>query len=230
MHLLVIILLVLAVTVGPGLWVKAVMRKYSSPEDRYGFTGAHLARRLLRDLGMDHVGVEQADSGADHYDPVSRTVRLSPEHFDGRSLTAVTVAAHEVGHAIQHARNFAPLTWRTRLVQLVRPLEQLGAGVLILSPVLAAITRAPSVAGLTLLAGMLTLLLGVVVHGMTLPTEFDASFRRALPLLEQRRVLHEGDAPHARRILTAAALTYVAAALMSLLNVARWFTLLRRGL
>lgn len=229
MHFIILIALLLAVTVGPGLWVRAVMRKYSRPQDRYPFTGATLARRLLDDSGLGHVSLEQTSAGGDHYDPTSRTVRLSPEHYDGRSLTAVTVAAHEVGHAIQHERNYGPLTWRTQLVRLVQPLEQVGAGVLILTPFLAAITRAPAVMGLTFLAGILTLLLGVVVHGLTLPTEFDASFRRALPLLENRQVLHRGDAPHARRILTAAALTYVAGALMSLLNVARWFALLRRA-
>jgi Zn-dependent membrane protease YugP len=230
MHVLFFAVLLAALVVGPGLWVKSVMRRYAAPADRYRFTGAQLARRLLVDLGMGHVTVERAGPGADHYDPTSRTVRLSPDHFDGRSLTAVTVAAHEVGHAIQHEQRFGPLTWRTQLVRLVQPLEQLGAGLLIASPFLAALTRAPHVMGLTLLGGMLTLLLGVAVHGFTLPTEFDASFNRALPLLERERILHDGDARHARRILTAAALTYVSGALMSLLNVARWFTLLRRGL
>ncbi len=230
MHYLLFIALLIAAVVGPGLWVKAVMRKYSEPADRYPFTGRALARRLLDELGLEQVGVEQTPGeGGDHYDPTSRTVRLSPGHYDGRSLTAVTVAAHEVGHALQHARNFAPLTWRTQLVRLVQPLEQLGAGVLILSPVIAAVTRAPAVMGVTVLAGLGTLLLGVVVHGLTLPTEFDASFGRALPMLADKRVLHQGDERHARRILTAAALTYVAGALMSLLNVARWFALLRRA-
>jgi Zn-dependent membrane protease YugP len=229
MPILILILLLFAVVLGPGLWVRSVMNKYSQPADRYRFTGRELARRLLDELGMSHVGVEQTQAAGDHYDPVSRCVRLSPDHYGGRSLTAVTVAAHEVGHAIQHEKRFGPLTWRTQLVGLVRPLEQLGAGLMIASPLIAAVSRSPSVMGLALLGGMLTLLLGVLVHGFTLPTEFDASFGRALPLLEHKQVLHRGDERHARRILTAAALTYVSAALMSLLNVGRWFALLRRG-
>ncbi len=230
MHILLLLLIVLGLSLGPGLWVRSIMRKYARPEDRYEFSGGTLARRLLDEAGLSAVAVEATDPGRDHYDPTSRTVRLDPAHLNGHSLTAITIAAHEVGHAIQHAQGFAPLTWRTRLVMLVRPLEQLGAGVMILSPVLAGITRAPSVAGLTLLAGMATLLLGVLVHAATLPTEFDASFGRAMPMLERQRLLIRGDEPHARRILTAAALTYVSAALMSLLNVGRWFSILRRGL
>jgi Zn-dependent membrane protease YugP len=230
MHVLMLIVVLFALTLGPGLWVKSVMRKYASPADRYAFTGSELARRLLDELDMRHVPVEQTQPGADHYDPTQRVVRLSPEHYDGRSLTAVTVAAHEVGHAIQHEQRFGPLSWRTALVRLVKPLEQVGAGILIMSPVIAAVTRAPQLMGLSVMAGMGTILLGVAVHGVTLPTEFDASFGRALPLLERKRILHQGDAPHARRILMAAALTYVSQALMSLLNVARWFTVLRRGL
>ncbi|MEO0971616.1 MAG: zinc metallopeptidase [Pseudomonadota bacterium] len=230
MHLILILLIVLGLSVGPGLWVRSVMRKYSSPADRYSFTGGALARRLLDDAGLGHVAVERTGAGQDHYDPISRTVRLGPAHLEGRSLTAVTVAAHEVGHALQHEQRFGPLTWRTQLVRLVKPLEQLGAGVLILSPLIAALTRAPSVSGLMFLSGILTLLLGVLVHAFTLPTEFDASFARALPLLERKALLLRGDEPHARRILMAAALTYVSAALMSLLNIGRWFAILRRGL
>ncbi|MEO0421289.1 MAG: zinc metallopeptidase [Pseudomonadota bacterium] len=230
MHVLLFLLVVFAISLGPGLWVRSVMRKYAEPEDRYRFSGGQIARRLLDEAGLSAVAVEAAPAGADHYDPTSRTVRLDPKHLDGRSLAAVTIAAHEVGHAIQHQQRFAPLTWRTRLVVLVRPLEQLGAGVLIASPFLAALTRAPSIAGLTLLIGLSTLLLGVLVHAATLPTEFDASFRRALPMLTQKGLLIRGDEPHARRLLTAAALTYVSAALMSLLNIGRWFAILRRGI
>src|SRR5690606_6964389 len=132
------------------------------------------------------------------------------------------------GHAHQDARGFAPLKWRTRLVQWVSPIEKLGAGMLMLSPLTAAATQSRVLGILTLGAGMLTLGSSVVVHLLTLPTELDASFGRALPLMRDRGLLRKGDAARARQLLTAAAFTYVAAALQSLLNIARWWAILRR--
>ena len=148
--------------------------------------------------------------------------------FSSRSLTAVTVAAHEVGHALQDATGFRPLHWRTRLVRWVGPIEKIGAGLLMVAPFTVAVTRAPSIGLLTLLGGFLTLGSGAAVHFLTLPTEFDASFGRALPLLAERGILRDGDGPRARKLLTAAALTYVSGALTSLLNIARWWAILRR--
>jgi Zn-dependent membrane protease YugP len=203
------------------------MRRYSEPRDRYAKTGGELARDLLDSLALSHVRTEPTASG-DHYDPLTKTVRLSRENFDGRSLTAIAVAAHEVGHALQDARGFAPLKWRTRLVQWVSPIEKLGAGMLMLSPLTAAATHSRALGILTLGAGMLTLGSSVLVHLLTLPTELDASFGRALPLMRDRGLLRSGDGPRARRLLTAAAFTYVAAALQSLLNIARWWAILRR--
>ncbi len=96
------------------------------------------------------------------------------------------------------------------------------------APFTIALTRVPAVGLLTFLGGMLTLGSGAAIHFLTLPTEFDASFTRALPLLDEQRILRPGDKPRARRLLTAAALTYVSGALTSLLNIARWWAILRR--
>ena len=222
-----LILILLAVLLGPGLWIKAVMRRYSQPEDRYDQTGADVARQLLDAHGLQEVQVEVTEAG-DHYDPIDRTVRLLPDHHAKSSLAAVTIAAHEVGHAIQDAEGYPALKWRTRLVRLLGPVEKLGAGVLMATPVIIAVTRYPLAGLLTFAGGFLALGSGVVIHLFTLPTEFDASFKRALPLLEKHGLLFEKDAPHARKLLRAAAMTYVAASLMSLLNVARWWAILRR--
>ncbi|MEE8306498.1 MAG: zinc metallopeptidase, partial [Gammaproteobacteria bacterium] len=108
------------------------------------------------------------------------------------------------------------------------PAQKLGAGLLMVSPVVAVFTRVPAIGLITLLGGFLTLATGAVVHMVTLPTEFDASFKRALPMLAQLKVLRDGDHRHARRLLTAAALTYVSASLMSLVNIGRWWAILRR--
>jgi Zn-dependent membrane protease YugP len=227
MQFLVIIAVLLAILLGPSLWVRRVMHRYSRPADRYGGTGAELARRLLEGLGLPDVRVEETEQG-DHYDPQDRVVRLTAGNFHGRSLTAVTVAAHEVGHALQDAEGFAPLRARTRMVLLGRHAERLGAGLLMASPLIGLATRAPAVTGLMFLGGLLSLGSTAVIHLVTLPTEFDASFGRALPLLQKGDYLHRPDYPHARRLLKAAALTYVSASLMSLLNVARWWAILRR--
>ena len=227
MHFILLAAGLLALIIGPGLWVKAVMARYSIPANRYPQTGGQFARELLDGLGLHHVATETTTAG-DHYDPISRTVRLSEGNYKGRSLTAVTVAAHEVGHAMQDARGFKPLRWRTRLVKWVGPFEKLGAGILMLSPLTAIVTRTPIIGLLTLLGGFLTLASGAAVHLLTLPTELDASFARALPLLARRRLLRPGDESGARRLLTAAALTYVAGSLASLLNIARWWAILRR--
>lgn len=225
----IIILILIAVVVFlPQWWVKRVLAKYRKPDDRYQGTGGELARHLLDQLGLETVGVEQTDSGGDHYDPDERKVRLSPEHFNGASLTAVTVSAHEVGHAIQHADGYKPLMWRTKLVKALQRFQRLGVVLLVLAPVAMLALRLPR-AGLVLLAmAVASLASGVVVHLVTLPTEFDASFRRALPLLHKGDYLKREDRHAARRILTAAAFTYVAGALIGIVNFWWWMRLLGR--
>jgi len=223
----VFILLILVIVFGPGIWVQRVLERYSVPANRYSGTGAQLARHLLDKHGLQSVNVEATDQG-DHYDPEAKVVRLTEDKFSGHSLTAITVAAHEVGHALQDHEGYAPLRIRTRLVKATRGIEKIGAGVLMISPFLGIVTRAPAIGLLTFAAGMLTLGTAAVVHLITLPTEFNASFARALPLLDEHRVLQQVDRPHARKLLTAAALTYVSASLMSLLNIARWIAILRR--
>lgn len=227
MPFIILLALLLLLIVGPGLWVRRVMARYSKPADRYGYSGAETARRLLDAAGLADVSVEIAEAG-DHYDPEARAVRLSPANYQGRSLTAVTVAAHEVGHAVQHAEGYPPLLWRTQMVRWVGPVEKTGALLMMATPLILGVTRLPLAGLLMFLGGVLTLGSAVVIHALTLPTEFDASFRRAMPILGRHDVLYETDWRHARRLLTAAALTYVAASLMSLLNVARWIAILRR--
>ena len=220
-------LIVLALVLGPGIWVRRVMKRYSSPADRYAVTGAETARRLLDAHGLQSVVVEATEAG-DHYDPGDKVVRLSSGNHSSRSLTAVVVAAHEVGHAIQDATAYQPLQLRTRLVRWIGPIEKAGAALLMATPLIIGITRLPAAGALMLLGGLLSLGSAVVVHLLTLPTEIDASFRRALPMLASHDVLIEGDERHARNLLRAAAMTYVSASLMSLLNIARWFAILRR--
>jgi Zn-dependent membrane protease YugP len=207
--------------------VQRVLERYSSPADRYAGTGAQLARHLLDKHGLQDVAVERTAEG-DHYDPQDKAVRLTDDKFDGKSLTAISVAAHEVGHALQDRDNYAPLRMRSRLVRASRGIEKVGAGVLMVSPFIGALTRAPALSLLMFGAGFATLGMSTLIHLVTLPTEFDASFNRALPILDEFRILKSADRRGARKLLRAAALTYVSASLMSLLNIARWWAILRR--
>lgn len=227
MTIVVFIVVILVIVFGPGIWVSRVLEKYSVPADRYSGSGSQLARHLLDRNGLQNVQVEPTEIG-DHYDPEAKAVRLTSDKFDGHSLTAITVAAHEVGHALQDHHGYRPLKLRTRLVKATRGIEKIGAGVLMISPFLGIVTRTPYVGLLTFGAGMLTLGTSALVHFITLPTEFNASFARALPLLDDNAILKDGDKRHAHKLLTAAALTYVSASLMSLLNIARWIAILRR--
>jgi len=221
------VVLLLVVLLGPQLWVQWVLRRHNSePQDNFPGSGGELARHLLDRHGLQQVRVEASEAG-DHYDPGHRAVRLTPDKLDGRTLTAITVAAHEVGHALQHAAGDPWFTWRQRLVGVAHWGQRAGSLLLLLAPLLALLLRLPAPALLTLLAGLLMMGLGLLVQLVTLPVELDASFRKALPLLRQG-YLRPGQQPAARHILHAAAWTYVAGALSALLNLWAWLRLLRR--
>jgi len=227
MHILVLILALLLVLFGPHWWVQSTLRRHNRPRPDFPGSGGEFARHLLRQLSISGVSVETSDQG-DHYDPVAKAVRLSEDRFNGRSLTAVTVAAHEVGHALQDHIGYRPLRWRTRLAGFATAAQQLGSALFLLAPLLAGVTRAPSTAAIMMLGAVASFGSAALIHLLTLPVEWDASFRRALPLLAAGRYLNDADQLAARRILTAAALTYVAGALASLLNLWRWLRWLRR--
>ncbi|MGR5092062.1 zinc metallopeptidase [Vibrio maritimus] len=226
-----IILLILIATVvfGPGLWVKHVMEKYRQPADRYREqgSGAELARHLLDSFGLDNVDVEETTQG-DHYDPAAKAVRLTPNNYSGHSLTAVTVAAHEVGHAIQDSRRETLFLARQKLVKTAIIGERIAGLMLVAAPVVLMLTRVPQAGAITIMIGVVSMALSTLVHLLTLPVEFDASYGKALPILQKGNYLHDGDLKHAEKILKAAALTYVAASLTSLLNLGRWIAVLRR--
>lgn len=226
-RLILLVIIVALVLVGPQLWTRRVFAKHSAPRADYPGTGGELARHLLNRFDMPHITVEPTEVG-DHYDPVSKTVRLTPAIFDGKSLTAITIAAHEVGHAIQDHLGYQPLAERTRLVRVAQRAEKIGAILMMGIPVAAAVARTPVASVVVLMAGLATMGVSTLVHLLTLPVEWDASFRRALPVLRQGQYLTGDDERGAHSILTAAALTYVAASLASLLNLWRWLAFLRR--
>jgi len=227
MRLILLLIIIGLVIFGPQLWTRRVFAQYNAPRPDYPGTGGELARHLLDRFNMTHIKVETTELG-DHYDAECRSVRLTADKFSGKSLTALTVAAHEVGHAIQDHTGYQPLTERARLVRMARGAERLGAVVMMGIPIATALAKTPTAGMLVFLAGVATMGISTLVHLFTLPVEWDASFRRALPVLQQGNYLSTEDMRGARRILTAAALTYLAVSLGSLLNLWRWIGFLRR--
>jgi uncharacterized protein len=219
-------LILLAVLFGPQWWVRHVLARHGVERADLPGTGGELARHLLDEAGLRAVKVELTGDG-DHYDPVERVVRLLPQHHDGHSVAAVAVAAHEVSHAVQHARGERAFARRFDLVRNLTWVERLASGILLLAPVVFILVKAPILLVLQLLAGFALLAVRVLVHVVTLPVELDASFGKALPALTRGRYLSAKDMPAARNVLWAAAWTYVAAALVTLVDVARWLRLLR---
>ena len=229
MHIVLIILFLLLLVFGPQWWAQYTFRRYAEALPRIPGTGGELARHLLDQFGMADVTVEKTKQGGDHYDPERRAVCLGPDNYDHKSLTAVAVAAHEVGHAIQHQRKEPKLALRQRLVRVAQTTQQLGAGAMFLLPVALAITRAPSAGIIMAVIGLGSMASATLVHLVTLPVEIDASFGKALPVLKAGHYIQPDDETAVRRVLRAAAFTYVASSLASLLNLARWVAFLRRA-
>ena len=227
MTLLVLFLaLVLGLAVLPQMWVRRVIAQHSADRPDFPGTGGELARHLLDEMKLGHVKVEETPLG-DHYDPDAKAIRLMPQHFKGRSLAALVIAAHETGHAMQDATGYAPLAVRTRLAKQALWMEKIGAVVMLAAPLMMVLARGPHVLLIEFAAGIAILGMAIVMHAYTLPVELDASFRRALPVLKAGKYIPDRDLPAARQLLRAAAFTYVAAAAMSLLNVMRWLRVLR---
>lgn len=224
----ILIIVLLLIVFIPQFWVKHVIKKYNQEIEELPGTGGELAKHLINRFQMEGVNVEQTENGNDHYDPMTKTIRLSEDNFEGRSLTAVTIATHEFGHALQDQTSYQPLIMRTKLAGIAAIAEKIASFILISMPFAMVMAKIPLVGVIMLLAGLTIMGLPIILHLFTLPVEFDASFNRALPILIEGEYLPETAIPIARKILRAAALTYVSASLASLLNFYRWFAILRR--
>jgi len=219
-------LALLAIVVLPQLWVRHTISRHAADRPDLPGTGGELARHLLDRFDLQHVTVEITDKG-DHYDPTSKAVRLLEPHHNGKSLSAVAVAAHEVSHALQDAGGERMLALRQRLVGVAVWTDRAAGVFFIAAPVLTALVRSPLALVLMVAIGIGLLAVRVLVNLVTLPVEFDASFSKALPILKQGDYVSERDMPAIRKVLRAAAFTYVAGALISLVDLARWVRLLR---
>ncbi|MBI2996243.1 MAG: zinc metallopeptidase [Candidatus Melainabacteria bacterium] len=207
----------------PQLWVRSTLSKYANEPSTIGRTGAEIAREILNRNGLNNVVVETTNQG-DHYDPLAKAVRLSENFYNGRSLTAVTVAAHECGHAIQDAENYGFMKLRTAITPIVQ-ICQFGPYLLMFSLMLTAFLAGP-IWKLTALIGLLMYTGIFFFQLITLPVELDASFARAVPVLEGSGYISPDEKENASKILKACAFTYVAAALFSLIEILRWAIIL----
>jgi len=199
-----------------SLWassrVKSTFKRYSQVASRKGWTGAEAARELIRQRGIEGVQVEETPGFlSDHYDPGAKRLRLSPDVYRGRSLAALGVAAHEAGHAIQHAKSYGPLNFRSLIVKPA----MIGSN---LAPIIATVGFMAQSAGLVWI-GVIVFSAFVLFTLITLPVEFDAS-NRAVAALQDLGMIYPDEAPATKAVLNAAAMTYVAAAISAILQLA----------
>jgi uncharacterized protein len=213
MGFLIYFAIIILVPIWASMKVKTTYNKYSQVPSSSQMTGYEVARRILDSHGLYDVDVEEGHGFlSDHYDPRTKTVRLSPANFHGHSLAAAAVAAHEVGHAIQDQENYAFLRLRHSLV----PVANIGSNfswILILVGILANISGA-------VLLGIIFMAAAVLFQVVTLPVEFNAS-SRAMNEIVSLGIIRNEEERHTRKVLSAAALTYVAAAAVAVLELLR---------
>ena len=212
---------VLLLSLVAQVMVKSAFGRYSKVPSTSGLSGARAARRMLEANGLTGVGIERvAGRLSDHYDPIKRVLRLSPEVHDGASVASVGVACHEAGHALQHAKGYVPLYLRTALVPLASFGSNGGIWIMIVGVLM---TGMVGVFGYYMaLAGFGLFAAAVLFSLVTLPVEFNAS-SRAKTQLAQLGVIHgEEEARGVNKVLNAAALTYVAGAIAAIVSLLYW--------
>ena len=196
--------------------VKSTYNKFATYRSMTNMTGAQVAERLLRSAGIHDVTVGQVSGElSDHYNPATKVVNLSDSVYGSTSVAAIGVAAHECGHAIQHAKGYFPLNLRTWFVPIANFGSKLAWPVILIG----ALINSES-SWLIIEVGIFLFSFALIFQLITLPVEFNAS-RRALALLEEQGILSEQELPYTKKVLGAAALTYVAAAASSLLQLLR---------
>ena len=212
----------------PSVWVRHVMSKNGKELNDIPGSGSELAEHLIKRFQLTGIKVEETKPFRDHFDPKEQAVRLSPDNFNGKSLTAIAVAAHEVGHAIQFHRKEKIFELRKKYLPIAHVLNRAGIAIMWSFPVLGLVLRSPSAMGIAVGCSLLLQLIGALAYLIILPEEWDASFNKALPILIEGEYVAEDKLPNIRNILKAAAITYFASALANVLSIGRWLLLLRR--
>ena len=198
--------------------VSSTFNKYSRVQSHIGITGAEAARRIMEQNGIYDVSIERVSGNlTDHYDPSRKVLRLSDSVYSSSSIAAIGVAAHETGHAIQHARNYAPLSLRSLMVPLANIGSRLSMPLILIGLLF---SFASSMGNTLITLGIIFFGLSVVFTIITLPVEFNAS-RRAIACLDESRILYSDEIDGAKKVLSAAAMTYVASTVVALANLLR---------
>lgn len=206
--------------------VSSTFNKYSRVQSHIGITGAEAARRIMEQNGIYDVSIERVSGNlTDHYDPSRKVLRLSDSVYSSSSIAAIGVAAHETGHAIQHARNYAPLSLRSLMVPLTNIGSRLSMPLILIGLLF---SFASSMGNTLITLGIIFFGLSVVFTIITLPVEFNAS-RRAIACLDESRILYSDEIDGAKKVLSAAAMTYVASTVVALANLLRLIVVFGNG-
>ena len=204
--------------------VSSAYNRYSSVRNRRGITGAEAARLILDKNGLQDIPIEITNRRlSDHYDPRKRVMRLSPQVYSDPSIASVSIAAHEAGHAIQHAHGYAPLGFRNFLAPVVTVVSNLAWPILIVGLVIISAGNLYQ-GNLIFMIGIICYVAAVIFQAITLPVEFNAS-SRAIQQLNQLGIIYLEETASAKKVLSAAALTYVAALAASIATLLRMLAL-----
>jgi Zn-dependent membrane protease YugP len=220
--------LLLACVFGPSYWVKYAMWRNSKTIADMPGTGGELAEHLLQRFGLEGFILEETLPGQDHFDFAAKAVRFSPKNYSGKSITAIAVATHEVGHALQFFKHEKIFQLHQKYIPTVLRFKKIGIVLISIAPLIALVLKIPVLILGCVLLSLFFQLLGTFMYFIVLPEEWDASFGKALPILIDGEYLSEQHERPIKRVLKAAALTYVAGALADILNIGRWLLLLRR--
>jgi uncharacterized protein len=182
-------IVVIAIIFGPNLWVKYVLKKYNKQNEALGGTGRELARYLLDAADLQIVQVKEGLAGQNYYDPSSQDITIEKAFLDAKSVTALAIAAHECAHAVQHKNDEKLFKARIAYIQKTALFDKIAYGILLTSPLLFAYSYNPRLLLFQFLLGVAFMSVRLGVHLLTLPVEWDASFAKALPALENANVL-----------------------------------------
>ena len=224
--IILVVLLVVLLSSLPTLWIKLQLFRYSKYREDIQGTGGELAQHLIEKFKLNDVEVLPGDS--DYYSPSEKAVYLSSKIYSGQSIAAVAVAAHKVGHAIQHKNNEKLFNLRQNLATPALMFQKLAILIVYLMPIVGLLIRNPIAILFFALVAIVCFLVSVFFQLITLPVEFDASFKKALPMIEEGQYLDADDMIGAKKVLKAAAFTYVAASLLKMINVYTWWRVLKR--
>ena len=208
----------------PGLWVNYTLNKHDDALPNMPFTAKEFGLNLLKEQNLDEVNIEDTRIG-DHYDTSSKTVRVKPERLDKKSITSITVMCHEIGHAIQHKENYPPLIRRQKIISKTEWLNKLSSLLLYAGVPTILATGALPFIRICVIIIFASIIINMISHLITLDVELDASFKRAMPILENK-IPQEYHAS-CKSILRVCAFTYVIGSLTTILNVRNIWLLFR---